>query len=157
MYSTLTSNLKLVQPSHQSDQMKQAFKLLGHILLRVWSEWCKTCTCSIFSLSLSLETILSARTCVLTQSCAQKGPILDSMLCCHLLEILNNSWKRGPAFLFGTGLCKLWSPFCSPCCLCLPLSHMHTCTRIHTHACARIHTRVRARTRTHTFEEGLAD
>ena len=32
-----------------------------------------------------------------------KGSVFDLMLCCHLLETLNNFFKKGSPFLFCTG------------------------------------------------------
>lgn len=41
-----------------------------------------------------------------------EGPALDLMLCCHHLEMLNNSLTRGPAFSFCTGPHKLCNQSC---------------------------------------------
>lgn len=39
--------------------------------------------------------------------CAQKGLVIDFMLCCYCSEIRNYFWIGGLAFLFVTGPCKL--------------------------------------------------
>lgn len=53
--------------------------------------------------------LLVCNLCCCTGPCAQKGPVLGLKFCYCNFEIINNFLTRGPAFLFCTGPCKLYS------------------------------------------------
>lgn len=43
------------------------------------------------------------------QAVPRRVSLVDFLLCCHCLEVLNTFWKRGPAFSFCSGCWKLYS------------------------------------------------